>query len=525
MPTTDPVLHQVERALDANDFVRVFELLEQALSKARNDRRRAEYLVEVAAVHALYSHEGLDGLQYCLNEAARFFPAIQQEPRFWALLAIAIAFDVDAPPWESVAETMSPAGSASSLPQPAAASAPSQANAASQTAVTAGTEAHFAERRADGLRYAREGLRGDANTRFYAATALATLGESVEALAALPAASDLPVYLAWRALGTRGGALEDMGLQREALAAYEEAAALTSGSDRAALLLDAAAMFLELEDAFAALSRLKEAERLVANQQGDGDGESEGALERASRLYLEARAHLMLDNPSLARERAELARRLETEAGEAGYGTTLVHAQALAALAQWPEALSAFSEAVKLAPASDQAYALHELAVAQMDADFPEEARESLQRALADGRYPFVGEVYADLAEVEYRLGRFDESAAAAHQALGLGAIIPASLMLANIAYEYYRLDEAMGHYERVVEEASEASREWVVAHEMIADVLVQMGWQQPERILHHAKIALPHLEPADEWAVTLAGYIQRAEQMLQDGSGSKLLN
>jgi tetratricopeptide (TPR) repeat protein len=505
MPTTDPVLKQVERALDANDFARVFELLEHALSNARSDRRRAEYLVEVAAVHALYSHEGLDGLQFCLSEAARLHPATQQQPRFWALLAIGIAFDVDAPPWENVAKS---AGAA----PPTLALSPSPP-------LAAGQEAHFAERRADGLRYAREGLRGNANTRFYAATALATLGESAEALANLPAASELPTYLAWRALGTRGGALEDMGQQREALAAYEEAAALTIGSDRAALLLDAAAMLLELEDAFAALSRLKEAAGLV-EQSGE-----EGTLERASRLYLEARAHLMLDNPSLARERAEVARRLETEAGEAGYGTTLVHAQALAALAQWPEALSAFSEAVKLAPPSDQAYALHELAVAQMDADFPEEARESLQRALADGRYPFVGEVYADLAEVEYRLGRFDESAAAAHQALGLGAIIPASLMLANIAYEYYRLDEALGHYERVAEEASEASREWVVAHEMIADVLVQMGWQQPARILHHAQIALPHLEPADEWAVTLAGYIGRAEQMLQDGSGGKVLN
>jgi hypothetical protein len=103
---------------------------------------------------------------------------------------------------------------------------------------------------------------------------------------------------------------------------------------------------------------------------------------------------------------------------------------------------------------------------------------------------------------------------------------VPASLMLANIAYEYYRLEDALEHYQRAVEHAQEGSRDWALAHQMTADTLVQLGWRDPERILHHASLALPHIDSADEWAVTLEMYIEKARQALTlKGQPSRTLN
>jgi hypothetical protein len=52
----------------------------------------------------------------------------------------------------------------------------------------------------------------------------------------------------------------------------------------------------------------------------------------------------------------------------------------------------------------------------------------------------------------------------------------------------------------------------------------VQDGWRDPDRIVHHAETALPHLELSDEWVVTLEGYIQKAKELLK-GSSSRTLN
>ncbi len=465
------------QALSTNDFETAFELLERTLQITREPQQRAQVALELAGVYALFGAGGLDGLQHSLEQAILAVPEVQLEPRYLALQANVLMFIL-----EEILEPNDP-------------------------------------QRAQVVAMADKASLGDAITRFYAASALVGSGESERGLLLLEQIrfADLPVYLQWRAWSWRAGAFEELGRLRDASLAYHHAANGATGSDRAALLQDKAAMLLDLEEPHEALIALEQSLAAVFGIEHPSDA--------AARLQLEARAHLMLENPHLAREHAEQAMRIETSSGEHSFPTALVLAQTLAALEVWQEAIPTFQRAVQLAQAGDKGFALHELGLAQLDADQPDDARNSLKLALLESVYPHKAEIRADLAELEYRLGNFEIAEKEARTALEMGATVPASLMLANVAYEYYRLDEALEHYRRALEHSSEGNRDWVIAHQMTADTLVQLGWRNPEQILHHASLALPHLEPADEWAITLESYIERARQLIVPSSHSRTLN
>jgi tetratricopeptide (TPR) repeat protein len=477
------VTPQALRALESGDWDSAFDALERGVMSSRDPRERARLSLELAGVWALYGKDGVEGLASALQDAVLTNPAVRDDPLYKALRAANTAFALEA-------------DAAANDPRPN----------------------RDDPRRLRGVELALEARGGGLEARFHAGATLVVLGEPERALETLDAlqADPLPAHLRWRFYSWRGGAFEDLGRWRDAALSYHQGAVLTQGVDRAALLMDEAAMLLELEEPHEALEALEGARSAVFGL--------EGLLDAASRLHLEARAHLQLDNPTLAKERAELAAKLEEEAQEPSFGVSLVLGQALAALEDWRGAIAAFQRASSLAGSADRGYARHEMGLAQMDANMPEDSRLSLRSALEDTAYPHKAEVTSDLAELEYRLGNFDVAESHAKRALELGATVSASLMLANIAYEYYRLDEALEHYARALELAVEGSRDWVLAHQMTADTLVQLGWRDPERILYHASIAAPHLEPSDEWAVTLEGYVERARQMLA-GNGSRTLN
>ncbi len=462
---------QVQSALENNDFDTAFALLERALQRCRDRREESVLALELAAVYALFGIGGAEGLSRCLEQV---LPEVQTDGLYLALQANSLAFGL-----EDFIQPDEPV-------------------------------------RLKAIELARRGASGSPTARFYAGSALVSLGEAELGLEVLEALTELPSHLQWRAWSWRGGALEELGRWRDASLAYQQASLGAIGADKASLLQDKAAMLLDLEEPHEALLALEESQAALFGM--------EFPLDAAARLHLEARAHLMLENPRLAKQRSELAVTLETSVGEASFPVTLVLAQSHAALEDWTQAIPAFERAVGLAQEPDRGFALHELGLAQMDANLSEDSRRSLERALNEASYPHKAEIHADLAELEYRLGNFDQAESAAKIALDMGAIIPASLLLANLAYEYYRLDEALDHYARALENAPEASRDWVIANQMTADTLVQLGWRSPERILHHASLALPHLEPADEWVITLEGYIERARQLLTPNS-SRTLN
>ncbi len=468
-------MNEVSLALEHNDFETAFSLLQAALQRSHDPRQQAALALELASVYALFGVGGMDGLATSLDQAVFYNPELKSGDLFLALNANRFAFTFEEFPSSD-------------------------------------------EPRLKAIQAARAAASGSSVARFYAGSALIALGESELGLSVLESVSNLPLFLQWRAWSWRGGALEELGRWRDASLAYHHAAQGASGSDKAALLQDKAAMLLDLEEPHEALIALEESHAAVLGL--------ETPLDAAARLHLEARAHLMLENPRLAKQRSELAVQLETSVGEASFPVALVMAQSLAALEDWTLAIPAFEKAVTLSEEPDKGFALHELGLAQMDAGLPDESRHSLSKALLEPSYPHKAELHADLAELEYRLGEFDSAERQARIALEMDAIVPASLLLANIAYEYYRLDDALDHYARALEHATEASRDWVIANQMTADTLVQLGWRSPERILHHASLALPHLDAADEWAITLEGYIDRARQLIApSGAISRTLN
>ncbi len=468
---------QVQTALDNNDFELAFSLLELAMQRASSLQERSALLLEVAGLYALFGLGGAEGLRSSLEDVIALDAATSKSMLYLSLLSHNMMFVIEDLESGKVADNL----------------------------------------RLHAIEMARQGSAGEDKARFYAGSVLISLGEPELGLSILESTTNLPAYLQWRTWSWRGGALEELGRFRDASLAYHQASLGATGTDKAALLQDKAAMLLDLEEPHEALIALEESQAAIFGMEAEVDA--------ASRLHLEARAHLMLENPRLAKERAEMAVKLENSVGEPSFPIALVMAQTLAALEDWTHSIPAFERAVELAQDIDKGFALHELGLAQMDAGSPEDSRRNLERALL-GTYPHKAEIHADLAELEYRLGNFDQAETQAKTALDMGATVSASLLLANIAYEYYRLDDALEHYARALATAPEASRDWVIANQMTADTLVQLGWRNPELILHHASLALPHLDSADEWVITLDGYIERARQLIApSGAASRTLN
>jgi tetratricopeptide (TPR) repeat protein len=179
------------------------------------------------------------------------------------------------------------------------------------------------------------------------------------------------------------------------------------------------------------------------------------------------------------------------------------------------EAIEAFREAVQRAEDSDKSYALHELAVAYLEAGELAEAEAAVREVLRDAGYGYQGEAYGDLAEILYRLARYEEASRAAHQAIQLGGQSAGHLILGNLAYDLLHLEEALEHYTRASQDAPQGSRDWVTAQQMVVDTLAQLGFRRPDEIIARSEAVLPFLHQADEWYQTLSNYVERARSMM----------
>jgi len=352
---------------------------------------------------------------------------------------------------------------------------------------------------------------------------VALAGRPQEALdVALPAA-ELPEHLRWRLRSWQADAQEALGQSAEATLLYAEAAHLAAGLNRAVMLQEQAALLLQQGDFEEARQVLERARTLYTGPRPGTDPNDEG-LNLATWHYLIAQVRLNLGQPEAAQDDIREAARLEGLSGDPSYGVALVQGQVLSHLGQLEEALEAFGQALARATDPDRPYANHELGVALLDLDRPLEAREKLEEVLLVPDYPFHPEVLADIAECDYRLGRLPEAQLAAEQALNQGAVVPASVVLGNVALDYYHLDDALDHYERVVREAVHGSRDWVLGHQMAADVMAQQGFPDPAAAYAHAQQALEHTPESDDWYVTLQDHLSRA-QALMGSAGGRTLN
>lgn len=454
---------QAAAFLASEDYDAALRVLTDAMHEAQTPQK-ARIALYLASLHSLYGEQGLADMRAALAEALRLDPSLKTDTLATAL-------------WAEIAARQG---------------APGEVPALDETA--------------------------DPLARFHAFSALALRGQAQEALDMVLPVTELPEHLRWRLRSWQADAQETLGETQEAAHLYAEAAHLTSGLNRAVMLQEQAALMLNLGQAADANLILEQARTLYTGLDPD-----EG-LNLATWYYLHAQAQLQLGHPELAMTDITEASRLEKLSGESSYGVALVRGQVLTHLGQQEQALQAFEEALQLSTEADRPYANHELGVALLDLDRPVEAREKLEAVLAEHDYPYQPEVLADIAECDYRLGRLAEAQQGAEQALAQGAVVPASMVLGSVAMEYYHLDEALEHYERVVREAAPESRDWIVGHQMAADVMAQQGFQNPALAYAHAQQALAHTPESDDWHVTLREHLRKAEELL-GASGGRTLN
>ena len=288
---------------------------------------------------------------------------------------------------------------------------------------------------------------------------------------------------------------------------------------------------LSLAGALVELGRTEEAVQILSEVEDDNLRPEELSVHR----YLLGRSHLELGNPNLALElltQAAPADRAEPDdrgeaahasTGSGSYSVDFATAQALSALRRYPEALIAYQWALAKAPAEHRAYTQHEAAYAMIECDKLLQADEMLNEVVSDPSYPHRPDALADLADVRLRSGEFEAAQVVAEQALELGATAPACLTLGNIAYEYYRLEEATSWFEQAISASQAGDPYWVSAHQLLADVYAQLGDEYAARTLMHARSALEYTEPTSEWHLPLTQYVDEAKRRL--GGFDRLLN
>ena len=457
-------LEPAHQALAEGRYDMAFALLESAARRPWGRPTQSMYWLHLAAVYALYGTEGLDNGLFALRNAVSASAKTVQRPLYQALY------------WE------------------------------------------FAAYRGDPAVDIKRGVRNipplnDPVASYHAASALCTAGALKTASRYLMDLEDdsLPLYLVWRRWSLLGQAQERLGRYREAADAFRKAVEGSSGNEQAAEQLSLANCLLELDDPDSARSLLDRVDEQLLVQD-----------ERAFMRYLEGRAELELDNPNRALALFQEAQALD---GDEASSFNLVYAlgQCLVALGRFDEASGVLIHAVESAPVEHRPFAQHEYAYALIESERLQEAERQLEEVLADPSYPHRAEAFADLADVLVKGGDFDRAQAVAEQALDMGATAPACLTLGSIAYEYFRLDEAIGWYEQTVSASQPGSPTWVNAQQLLADVYAQRGPEVAEQLLLHARAALEHTVVHSEWYLPLQEYLARAQAWL--GGHDRMLN
>jgi tetratricopeptide (TPR) repeat protein len=455
---------RAQRALAEGRYDLALATLHRAAEDSRDRRLQAQAHVHLAACYALYGPEGLDGGWPALRTAVAADPTLADDPLYQALY------------WEFEAYRGAPASDVKR-----------------------------------GLRSLPPAL--PAMAGYHRAAALLSVGASTSALRRLRtlASEGLPAYLVWRRDSLLGQAHEALGHWQEAADAYRRASSAAPASERDPELLAHASCLLELGRYPALLEALAEV-----------DEERIEPLDLSQKRYLEGRAHLEADNPNLALEHLRQARRLIPVA-EQDFSLPYASGQALMALQRPREALVEFEQAIAIAPAEHRAYAQHEAAMAHLEAENPEAAVPLLEAVVADPGYPHRAEALADLADLHLRAGELDNASLDAERALELGAVGPACLVLGGVAFEYFRLDEAVRWYEQALAASQAGDSVWLAAHQLLADVHGQRGPAAAAQALWHAQAALAYTDAASDWRLPLEEHVTRSRALL--GGHDRLLN
>lgn len=459
-------LQQAQRALASGDTDGALLSLNQALELDPPARQRQQLLLELAACYVLAGDEWLQLALAALDAAESERVRSGNQPLAIALRAeISALYGESTPIVSSILERLEPAA--------------------------------------------------DARASFHAASALLLTGQPEAALQHLEQARllGLPEHLEWRSWSLSGVAEEQLGDFEAAARAISQAVSSAPAGESLNLeKLALADCLLELSDAPAAATVLAGLDRSGLSR----------AEDRVYLQWLQARTEQQLGNPGLAiqyyrQARASVSGTVQLPPGAPFdyYSLTLSEAQLLADQGSYPAALNTYREALRSSPAQHSSLTRHELAVVLSEAGQVDEARTELLLVAADADYEWRAEAVAELAELAFRDGDNAEAERLAHEAITIRPVAAAFLCLGSLAFEYWRLSEAVSWFERAAEVAVDGDPGWVAAQQLLADVYAQMGPENAERLFLHAQAALKYTDSRNDWYLPLRAHAESAQRLL----------
>lgn len=461
-PAFNAEIESVQEALGQAGYSAAFDLLEQAVRRFRRPAEQAQLSLQLAAIHLLYGEAGALRSWQSLEAAGRLERSISNAPLFRALH------------WECRAYQGAP------------------------------------------VRQVRRGVAaladsGDAAVHYHRAGALYLCGLLSEAQEALLRALQLgpPAHLLWRCHSLLALVFEELGEPDERLSALRNSVRYSHGPDRESERLSYAACLLDLGRSSEAVSTLNQIDETQLIHPS----------EHLQRLYLLGCAESDRDNPNLALSwlsRARLEHLAEIEQpDEDAYRLLQAEADLLSDAGRFAEACERYRDALHFSPAELVPYAHHELAVALAEADQLDDAEAELGLALQDPEYAYRAEALAEVGEIRLRLGDSEQAELNARAALAIRPVPAAFICLGSLAFDYYRLDEAVSWFEQAAETAGAGSAHWLLAQQLLADVFALMGPEQASRLYQHASNALHYTDRNHDWYLTLRSHQETAQHSL----------
>lgn len=354
-----------------------------------------------------------------------------------------------------------------------------------------------------------------AEAQFHAARALLAIGARNRASRLLRSldATALPRHLLWRHWSLLGGIHSAKADWTAATSAYEKALRYLHPADGLNERLALAHCYLQLGKAHEAHQVLQTA----AYHRFDE------VATRLRYLRLSARTYHQLGNPNQA-----LAALLQ--AYSEAHAHEQLSAELLLELARLYRQLGnvrlahySYEQARTLADRQLTSFIQHEHAAMLLENQQPETARNLLEAAAQDAHYPLIAEVVADLAECSLRLGDSKMANLLARCAHAAGAVVPAALLLAEMALESCQHASALEWLEQVVSVSQEGSSDWISAQLYLVEALAWAGPEAAERVIHHGELALRYLDRRSSWVPIVTHHVAKAKTELF--GGNRLLN
>ncbi len=296
---------------------------------------------------------------------------------------------------------------------------------------------------------------------------------------------------------------QSLGQFTKAVRAFEQVVELSQGLERQKIFLEIASCWFEVNQVLNSLGALASIEFQTLSKP-----------EQARFHFIKGQLALKQGDAETAFNELLAAQSLEDYCSDT-LKLYLSLAQSCILIGKAKQGFIYFEKALKEA-GEVSSFVEHEYAFALMSEGNYLEAKALLENILRDSSYNMHPQVLSDLAEVNYHLGFLTEAENYAKEAMEQGEGLNSCFLLGQIARNYYQHNEAITYFEKALSETKQGDKNWLLAHTMIADTLAQQGFNEPRRIVLHAKKALELVPEHETWHSILQGYLGKATDMLR---------